>query len=195
VFAFWRLRFLSETIGLKSVRMKKINDRERCLYSYIAPPWIVSFRQMGGTETWDCIWHYRKSFHWKTYLWDCKQMTPSLTRLCGIDRVKVLVCECIFVSFRAASFGHVMYAVKAWWWSGQSLSYQFTPELFSPEPSHDVLYTTFLNFWRVDIPPDLLAKWILLVSAASVFNSLQNFMSTKLTQRIYSAKPQEGTSS
>jgi Erg28 like protein len=42
------------------------------------------------------------------------------------------------------------------------------------------------------IPPTLLGKWLLLVSVASIFNSLQNLFSLKLTQKIYSLQPTQG---
>jgi len=35
------------------------------------------------------------------------------------------------------------------------------------------------------LPPSLLAKWQLLVASAAVFNTFQNFMTLKLTRRIY----------
>ena len=45
----------------------------------------------------------------------------------------------------------------------------------------------------LDIPAELLPKWLLLVSAAAIFNCVQNILSIKLTQRIYSNQPQQGT--
>ncbi|KAL9714151.1 ergosterol biosynthesis protein [Leucoagaricus gongylophorus] len=35
------------------------------------------------------------------------------------------------------------------------------------------------------LPPSLLAKWQLVVASAAVFNTLQNFMTLKLTRRVY----------
>ncbi|KAF8656794.1 hypothetical protein AX16_002346 [Volvariella volvacea WC 439] len=43
--------------------------------------------------------------------------------------------------------------------------------------------------WLIDLlpqSPGLLPKWQLLVAAMAVFNSCQNFATTRLTQRIYS---------
>ena len=39
------------------------------------------------------------------------------------------------------------------------------------------------------LPPSLLAKWQLLVASAAVFNTFQNFMTLKLTRRIYNNVP------
>ncbi|KAI5858606.1 Erg28 like protein-domain-containing protein [Tricharina praecox] len=38
-----------------------------------------------------------------------------------------------------------------------------------------------------------LSKWLLFVSAVAVFNSVQNFVTLKLTQRVYQERPQDVT--
>ena len=42
---------------------------------------------------------------------------------------------------------------------------------------------------HVDLPPSLLARWQLLVAVTAIFNTVQNFMTLKLTRQIYNNIP------
>lgn len=54
-----------------------------------------------------------------------------------------------------------------------------------------VSYAVFIDLMlpMTVLPPSLLGKWQLLVATTAVFNTVQNFMTLKLTRRIYNNVP------
>ncbi|KAF8541636.1 Erg28 like protein-domain-containing protein [Trichophaea hybrida] len=53
--------------------------------------------------------------------------------------------------------------------------------------------SSLLSLLQTYLPqaPGILPKWLLFVSAIAIFNSIQNYTTLKLTQRVYSARPQD----